>query len=247
MNQLVLAILAIPVVVFVLPRVLALPLVYRQVHSPESWAPIRSPLPASARAFFSEVAGPLVALGFELRGDLEIPPPTGVLSASFSAVLVDSAGTRLSAVWRSTPLGADRTLLLVTRFDDGSEIATANSRLPGVFPRLPSQTGLPLPFLDDAATLVRAHRAFVAREGGGKAPRAPDHDVVAEMREYANEFLQRQVEQGIMRQVPGGYSPTWFGAARMMMLLGWPTANVRRWLRARRGRRVLRELDVAAG
>lgn len=184
-------------------------------------------------------------LGFAVRGHWQLTchfPATGQVTLmehprtrDVAKVVVTEAGTRRNVV-----------LMFQTRFEDGTEIATANPQHTVGLPSLPEITVLWLLELRDAEQLYHVHTKVTAFLGVGKKRRAVGHDPAAFLSAGQNRMYAHWVESGYYyfderRRV---YRPTWKGALLMTGRLVWPIQPLYRAWRRRPTRKLLGELGV---
>jgi hypothetical protein len=187
----------------------------------------------------------LTELGFDVRGHwrhighstatakitlLENPQTLDV-----AKILVHTAGTRRHL-----------TLAFQTRFDDGTELATANNQVTAGLPSLPGITVLWLPEVRDALQLLRVHSQVRHRLGVDKRRRSVGQDPVAFLLEGQQRMFDHQVKTGYyyLDEARGVYRPTWKGAFLITWRLLWPIRPLFRAWRRRPTHRLLRELGV---
>jgi hypothetical protein len=153
-------------------------------------------------------------------------------------VLVVRAGTRRQV-----------TLLFQTRFDDGTEVFTANNQVTSGLPPLPGVTGLWLPEVRNARRLDRIHSQVRDLLGAGKKRLAVGPDPAAFLTAGQNRMHAHYLETGYYYFDAGGgvYRPTWKGAVLMTWRLLWPIRPLYRAWRRRPTRKLLRELGVHLG
>jgi hypothetical protein len=150
-------------------------------------------------------------------------------------VLVVTAGARRQV-----------TLLFQTRFDDGTEIATANNQVTAGLPSLPEITQVWLPEVRDARQLGRIHNQVRDSLGAGKKRVAVGPNAAAFLTAGRDRQLAHFVETGYFSfdETNGVYRPSWKGAALMTWRLLWPMRPVYRAWRRRPTHKLLRELGV---
>jgi hypothetical protein len=140
----------------------------------------------------------------------------------------------------------EETLLFQTRFEDGSDIVTANNRTPTGMPRLPESTVLWLPELRGARSLFRAHERMRNSLGSDKKRLPLGNDAVGYLIEGAKRMHVHFVETGYFYsdEPHGVLRPTWKGAMLMTWKLLWPVKPLFRAWRRRQTRNLLREFGV---
>ncbi len=243
------------VVLAVLAGCLALPLLLRFVLAPvrmrarsrQAAAPVFTPddedrLPPAAR----DAAADLRDLGFDDRGTWRKEEPA--LGTSHVAVL-EHPRTRdvAKVVVVTTGTRQTVTLMLQTRFADGTEAVTSNSPVVAGFPLVPGVTAAWLPELREAAPLVRLHARLRDALGGTRERLAIGPDVAAFLRDGATRVVAHWVAAGYYAPAasPGLVRPTWKGAALITWRLCWPIKPLFRASRRRATRRLLDRLGIA--
>jgi hypothetical protein len=200
-------------------------------------------LPAGAR----RAAEDLRELGFE---DLGTWRHDGAARSTAWVILLqhpralDSAQVVVVAVGRRRVVS----LLLLTRFADGAEVATFNSQVVAGFPLPPELTAAWVPGARDAASLHRAHAQLrdAVRGAGGRVERiGPD----------PAGFLRGRSARTLAAWVAGGYytedrergtiRPTWKGAVLITWRLLWPVKPMYRAVRRRATRQLFERLGVS--
>jgi hypothetical protein len=193
-------------------------------------------------------AADLRSLGFEDRGTWRhhgAALATGRLillehprTRDLAKVLVVTARTRRSV-----------TLVLQTRFADGTEVVTGNSRLIAGFPALPEATVAWLPELRDAASLYRVHAQLRDTLGGSHERVGIGDDPAAFLRDGSVRSLANWVATGYYAFDPvrGVVRPTWKGAALITWRLLWPVKPLFRARRRRGTRQLLDRLGISLG
>jgi hypothetical protein len=187
------------------------------------------------------LAADLRSLGFEHRGTWQhhgAALATGRLillehprTRDIAKVLVVTARTRKSV-----------SLVLQTRFADGTEVVTANNRVIAGFPALPEVTVAWLPEFRDAESLYRVHAQLRGALGGAQERVGIGDDPAAFLRDGSVRSLANWVATGYyaLDPVRGVVRPTWKGAALITWRLLWP---VKLLFRARRRRATQLLLD----
>jgi hypothetical protein len=139
------------------------------------------------------------------------------------------------------------TLLLQTRFDDGTEVNTGNNVLTIGLPALPGHTGLWLPQVRDSRELYRIHEQVSRRLEAGKTRIAIGPDPEAFLIEGRDRVLAHHVATGYYYYDRNHdvLRPTWKGAFLMTWRLRWPVRPLFFARRRRRTQKLLRELGIA--
>jgi hypothetical protein len=187
----------------------------------------------------------LEKLGFVVRGHWYV---TGHSSASGQLTLLEHPQTLdLARVFVSVA-GVRRhvTLQFQTRFDDGTELVTANNQITAGLPSLPETTVLWLPQVRDARALYRVHQQVLEHLGAGK-DRIPLGDApFTFLTEGRARILAHHVQTGyyFLDHSHGVYRPTWKGAVLMTSRLRWPIRPLYRAWRQRPTRQLLRRLGI---
>ncbi len=190
------------------------------------------------------VAG-LEDLGFVVRGHWYL---TGHSRASGQLTLLENPQTLDLGRVFVTVAGARRhvTVQFQTRFDDGTEVVTANNEITAGLPSLPETTALWLPQVRDARALYRIHQEVLEHLGAGKN-RLPLGDApytfLSEGRRRTN---AHHVQTGyfFLDESQGVYRPTWKGALLMTTRLRWPVRPLYRAWRRRRTSQLLCRLGI---
>jgi hypothetical protein len=236
---------------------LVLPWLLRFVVAPirmraRSWQaadPVYAPddeadLPPAAR----RAAAGLRALGFEDRGTWL---HDGAALATGRIILLEHPKTRDVARVVVVTVRARQsvTLLLQTRFADGAEVGTANSRVIAGFPLPPDVTTAWLPEVRDPAALYEVHAQLRDALGGGRERVGVGPDPAGFLRAGSARSLAAWVAAGYyaLDEANGVVRPTWKGAALVTWRLLWPVKPLFRARRRRATRRLLDRLGVPEG
>ncbi|HJZ57653.1 MAG TPA: hypothetical protein VKE74_21985 [Gemmataceae bacterium] len=192
------------------------------------------------------VAADLRAMGFEDRGTWR---HDGAALATGHVILLEHPRTRDTAKVMVVTARTRRSLTLVfqTRFADGTEAVTANSRVIAGFPPLPGVTVAWLPEFRDAASLYRVHAQLRDALGGARERVGIGADPAAFLRDGSARSLANWVASGYyaLDAVRGVVRPTWKGAALITWRLLWPVKPLFRARRRRATRRLLDRLGVS--
>jgi hypothetical protein len=184
-------------------------------------------------------------LGFVVRGHWR---HTGHSIASGQIMLLEHAQTLDVAKVLVVTAGTRRRLTLVfqTRFEDGTEVVTANKQVTAGLPSVPGITPVWLPEVRDARRLGHVHNQVRDSLGAGKRRLPVGQDATAYLTAGRDRTRAHLVEAGYYSfdEAHGAYRPTWKGAALMTLRLLWPIRPVYRAWRRRRTRKLLRELSV---
>jgi len=137
-------------------------------------------------------------------------------------------------------------LRLITRFEDGTAVATDNSRLTVGLPFRPGITFLWLPGVRDAMQLYHIHVQARENLGCGKKRLPVGGDPVVYLKAAHKRMFNHYVETGYhyLDEAHGVYRPTWKGALLMSWRLMWLIAPFYRAYRQRRTRDLIRELGI---
>lgn len=203
-----------------------------------------SRLPSAAR----RAAADLRALGFEDRGTWQ---HDGAARATGRLILLEHPQTRDVAKVLSVTAGTREsiTLVLQTRFADGTEVVTANSRVIAGFPPLPEVTAAWLPELRDAESLYKVHDQLREALGGAQKRVEIGDDPAAFLRDGSIRSLANWVVTGYyaLDADRGVVRPTWKGAALITWRLLWPVKPLFRARRRRATRQLLDRLGISLG
>jgi hypothetical protein len=184
-------------------------------------------------------------LGFAVRGHWHV---TGHSRATGQITLMEHPQTLDVAKVIVTAAGARRhlTVLFQSRFEDGTELATANNQITVGLPVLPETTPLWLPEVRDAGLLYRVHCQARDVLGRSKKRLSVGQDPLAFLTEGRNRILAYHVETGYyyLDESRGVFRPTWKGALLMTWRLLWPLRPLYRAWRRRPTRKLLRELGI---
>ncbi len=196
-------------------------------------------LPRAAR----RLAADLRDLGFEDRGTWR---HDGASRSTGWVTLLEHPRTGDAGQVMVVATGAREavSLLLLSRFADGCELATFNSPVVAGLPSPPGLTTAWLPELGDAEGLYRVHAKLRDALGGDGQRIGPD----------PAEFLRRRSARTVAAWVEAGYyaldeprgvvRPTWKGAILVTWRLLWPVRPLYRAARRRATRRLLDRLGV---
>jgi hypothetical protein len=235
----------------VLPRLLQFVLgpARMRARSWQSADPVYTPddesrLPPAARL----AAADLRALGFEDRGTWQ---HHGAALATGQLILLEHPRTREVAKVLVVTV-RDRqaiTLLLQSRFADGTEVLTANSPVLSGFPPLPGVTVAWLPEVRDAEPLYQVHAQLRDALGRTHERVGIGDDPAAFLRDGSVRSLANWVATGyyVLDPVRGVVRPTWKGAALITWRLLWPVKQLFRARRRRATRQLLERLGVSLG
>jgi hypothetical protein len=184
-------------------------------------------------------------LGFAVRGQWL---HRGHSLAMSQITLMEQPRTLDVARILATSAGKVRSLSLVfqTRFEDGTEVATANNQLISGLPKAPESTILWLPEVRDERRLFRVHDQVRDYLGPNKRRLSIGKDPVAFQTAERNRNLARFVETGhyFFDQSAGVYRRTWKGALLLTWRAFWPVRPVYRAWRHRQTSKLLRELGI---
>lgn len=140
-------------------------------------------------------------------------------------------------------------LVFQTRFEDGTEVVTANTRVTAGFPPLPGMTVAWLPAIRDADSLYRVHEQLRDALGGTRTPVGVGSDPAGFLQEGSARALANWVATGYyeLDLARGVVRPTWKGAVLVTWRLIWPVKPVFRFRRRRATSRLLRQLGINVG
>jgi hypothetical protein len=138
------------------------------------------------------------------------------------------------------------TVLFQCRFEDGTEVATANNPIPAGFPALPGTTGVWLPEVRDPEQLYRVHACVSDHLGEYKKRLSVGRDPVAFLTEAHNRRVAHFVEIGYyyLDKRHGVYRLTWKGAVLITLRLIWPIRPLFQARRRRRTHKILYDLGI---
>jgi hypothetical protein len=210
------------------------------VYTPDD----ESRMPPAARL----TAAALRALGFEDRGTWQ---HHGAALATGRLILLEHPRTRdVAKVLVVT--ARDRqviTLLLQTRFADGTEALTANNPILSGFPPLPEVTVAWLPEVRDAESLYQVHDQLRDALGGVRERVGIGDDPAAFLRAGSIRSLANWVVTGyyVLDPVRGVVRPTWKGAALITWRLLGPVKQLFRARRRRATQQLLDRLGISLG
>ncbi|WP_020475134.1 hypothetical protein [Zavarzinella formosa] len=183
--------------------------------------------------------------GFVVRGYWR---HTGHAAATGQITLMEHPKTLDMAKILVATAGARRqvTLVFQTRFDDGTEIATANNQVTTGIPPPPGVTVLWLPEESDPRRLIHVHQQALDYLGSGKKRRPVGPDPVGHLIDGRERMLAHQVETGYFSfdATSNRYWPTWKGATLITWRQLWPIRPLHRAWRRRPTRKLLQELGV---
>jgi hypothetical protein len=243
---LLLALLVCALVPLLLPFVAA-PLWMRSRHRQAAdpvYAPDDDTLPPAAK----RIAAGLRELGFEDRGTWR---HDGSTLATGRLILLEHPRTLDAAKVLVVTTGNRTSISLVfqTRFEDGDEAVTANTRVIAGFPAPPGVTVAWVPDVRDVASLHRVHEQFRDALGGARKRVGIGPDPAAFLRDGSARVQANWVATGYYApdEVRGVLRPTWKGAVLITWRLLWPVKPLYRARRRRSTRRLLAELGVASG
>jgi hypothetical protein len=201
-------------------------------------------LPPAARI----AADDLRALGFADRGTWR---HDGSALATGRIILLEHPRTRDAAkvMVVTTRRGRSVTLVFQTRFADGTEAATTNTRHAAGFPPLPGMTVAWLPEVRDAEPLYRVHAQLRDALGGAGRRVGIGADPAEYLRDGSARSLANWVAAGYyaLDAARGVVRPTWKGAALITWRLLWPVKPLYRARLRRATRRLLERLGISLG
>jgi hypothetical protein len=184
-------------------------------------------------------------LGFVVRGHWEA---TGHSRATGKITLMEKTQTLYVAKILVTKAGKTRhvTLLFQARFEDGTEINTANNQVTAGLPPLPECTTLWLPRVRDAKELYRIHFEFTNGLRTSKKRLSIGNDPLSLLVATRTRMLDHFVETGYYHfdEQRSVYRPTWKGAFLMSWRQIWPIRPLFRAWRYRRTHQLLREHGI---
>jgi hypothetical protein len=184
-------------------------------------------------------------LGFAVHGHWQL---TGHSRATGQVTLLEHPQTLDVAKVLDTATGQRRhaTLLFQTRFEDGTEVATANNQITVGLPPLPETTAVWLPEVGDTRQLYRVHQQVRDSLGRSKKRLSVGPDPVAFLTAGRDRIRAHHVATGYyyLDELHGVYRPTWKGAVLMTWRLIWPLRPLYRAWRRRPTRQLLRELGI---
>jgi hypothetical protein len=189
----------------------------------------------------------LVDLGFVVLGHWRVPDhanATGVMTLLEHPQTLDVASVIVTKGRNRS--GRTYTLAFQTRFEDCTEISTANSPKTVGLPRQARITGLWLPEVRDPRELHRVHEQVRNRLGVGKRRLSVGPDCLAFLLDSRRQTIDEWVKEGYyyLDQAEGVCRPTWKGAVLTTWRLIWPIRPLFRARRRRATHRLLRELGV---
>jgi hypothetical protein len=211
----------------------------------DPFVPEAADTPRAVTEDIEKVTDELKALGFRSVVHLR---DSGTTAESFtSASYFENPLTHDVAVvlvihhyeWSST------TLSFLTEYADGTFLSSTNSDSPGLMPEAHLRPGsLAFPEIEDAARLLRAHRARL----GGEEP-VPDPiggDTEGYVRRTTNAVRGGWVGSGhyYLDEAEDFYRLTWKGAITYFLTDNRPVESLRRSLMKARAARKLRELGI---
>lgn len=217
----------------VLPSYLFAPLqVWQSQRSPVTRTrPLRpGELPDASQALVVASLNRVAALGFEAVGVHE--------ANGGAAVVVHAARPETGDQFLDYLMPVARWQVFLTRFADGQEVVTANTPLPSVFTPPPGLHGCRLPAGTDEGTLLRVHRAHVARRMGAGAVGVPVGDSTTFVEGVELRSLDAQREFGLYQREGDVYRPTLRGA----FVHTWRLLPPLKTVAASRNDRLMREL-----
>jgi hypothetical protein len=194
----------------------------------------------------------LASLEFSLLGCYEVKRPTTNANAyivflerrsTFDLAKLLIVDVKVGVVRKTVVM-----LSFMTKFDDGSVLATGNSKVPRVIPSLARYAGsLNVPWVRNAFDLYEIHRALVAQSG--KNPVREDHlepDPSVRLRNFERETQEECVARGYysLDMANKRYRVTWKGAALMVAKLIWPLKPIRAILHRIHSKRIVRGLGL---
>jgi hypothetical protein len=198
--------------------------------------------------FIGAMVAQFHAQGFEFRCNVHVERAVpGV--AGFQVLLVHPI-TRDIAVIIVSKASLARSMIFSVRseFVDGTMIATGVNPGIGMFPTHPAYQYENFPWVQDAETLIEAHRRILAARGRSNHPRvAPTPGGEIEyMTEDWRRGNERHVESGYRYPLPerGVYAFTTLGAILATWKLAWPVKRIRIAFRNRNSRQRWTDLDM---
>ncbi len=193
----------------------------------------------------NEMVTNLESLGFILRGYWQI---TGQSMGSGRLHLLEHPKSRDVAKVMVVKVGPRRvfTLVLQTRFEDGTEVVTSNAKTIAAFPRLPGITAAWLPKEADFRRLVRIHDQIRDHLGAGKQRVPIGDDTAAFLQTATDDIRAHWVKTGYYainnrRHI---YQLTWMGVVRIAVSVAWPLREIHRSRRRRETANLLRECGI---
>ena len=181
-------------------------------------------------------------LGFVVRGHWRL---TGHSTATGQITLMEHPQALDLAKLLVTAAGTRRqfAILFQTRFEDGTEVTTANNQLSVGLPSLPETTVLWLPEVHNARQLYAVHSQVRDSLGGAKKRLSVGQDPAAFLSEGRHRHCAHFVKTGYyyLDETRGVYRPTWKGAVLMTWRLLWPIRPFYRAWRRWPTRELLRE------
>jgi hypothetical protein len=195
----------------------------------------------------SSMIAELAELGFIVRGHWR---DTGHSNGTAEITLLEHPQTLDVAKVIVTRAGSRQrrylTLAFQTRFEDDTELVTANSQVTAGLPRQPRITGLWLPEVRDPGQLFRVHNQVRDLLGVDKRRLPLGQDCIAYLIDGRQQVIDHWVKSGYyyLDQARGVYCHTWKGAVLMTWTLIWPIRSLYRARRRRATHRLLRELGV---
>ncbi|HJT79018.1 MAG TPA: hypothetical protein VJ739_17615 [Gemmataceae bacterium] len=138
------------------------------------------------------------------------------------------------------------TLVFQTRFEDGTEVATTNSRLTTGLRSPPGITAVWLPQVRDVWQLYRVHSQVRDGLGAGKERLPVGPDPVAFLKAGSDRMFRHWLASGYyyLDEARGVYRPTWKGAVLMTWRLLRPVRPLYNAWRGRQTRKLLNALDI---
>jgi hypothetical protein len=131
-----------------------------------------------------------------------------------------------------------------TRFEDGTEIATANNPLSSGLPSFPDQIVVWLPEMHDLKQLYAVHTEVIAAQRIRKKKLPIGPNPTGSLIEARDRLLAHLVDKGYYYRDDTVYRPTWKGALLLTYRHLWPVRRFYQSWRRRPTRELLRELGI---
>jgi hypothetical protein len=230
--------------VLILPFVLA-PVRMRS-RSSQLACPVYTPEETPLSPAVTKIAAAVRELGFKELGTWR--QTVSSLGTGWVTLLEHPRTLDAAKVVRVVVLGRTAiTLAFQSRFDDGSELITANNRVPTGYPRPPGLTAAWLPDLLDSKELYAVHNQLRDAVGGVRQRIGIGPDVTGYLRSSAERIHANWVATGYytLDNSPGMIRPTWKGAILLTWRLVWPLKHLFRARRRGATRRLLAEHGVS--
>jgi hypothetical protein len=200
---------------------------------------------ADLRPDVKQIISELSDLGFLFRGCWQAPRNS---LATGQVMLMESPETTDLAKVAVAKAGTMRTVFLLfqTRFNDGTQVITANNQVTAGSPPLPESTTLWLPEVRDAKQLYHVHKQASEKIGLGKKRLCLGEDPAEFLIAERMRLFQHFVEAGYryLEDASGVYRYTWKGAFHVTFRLVPPIRPLYRALKHRRTQRLLSEFGI---